>query len=575
MCVYLSSITGVSAQMGIGTTTPDQSAILDLSSTEQGLLPPRLTTTERDLIADPAEGLVIYNTTDKCLQYWNNTTWKCAVGGNGDSSQSSGGMSLNYPYATKLKFKDVISIHGGKTNILLTDQGELYGCGYNLHGIISQTATTGKQPLGVAIHSPRAFKNIPAKVKKIIRASDQSFGFITEENKAYFLGQKHYLMGKYSPYPYKSNPNNGSSYIDIPERVEAVPTVHDMAAHLSFSVLVDDKGDAHYAGSFFGGNSGYNTFEKPTGVTANFRYLRVWIPYSRTVILEGNNGKYYVTAENVDKDYGLPHGSMLAKGLNWIDRYSAPTIVEMSGLPSGIKFKDFQASIGYGNFNVYHAALSEDGDIYTWGGHYYSGTSEIHRADRIKPPYEKVEPTDIVKHSGSSVPADSNLIRKPVKLKKPEGTQKYTDMHIQARDGQDSVYLLDNKVLYRYGSSSSAPMTSAEPNSALNYSSVGNSIMFVEKPFHSSYSADFVNKYQSFRELTALSGISEPQNIIINSFSGSNLFVIDKNSSLWGIGANYDHRLCTGYAATPTTSPKPMLNGNFDKSGLNDNPEPL
>ncbi|MFT5862879.1 MAG: hypothetical protein ACI828_001531 [Flavobacteriales bacterium] len=51
------------AQVGIGTTTPDNSSILDISSTSKGLLMPLLTTFERDNIVLPATGLMIYNST--------------------------------------------------------------------------------------------------------------------------------------------------------------------------------------------------------------------------------------------------------------------------------------------------------------------------------------------------------------------------------------------------------------------------------------------------------------------------------------------------------------------------------
>tara|TARA_B100000809_G_C15135708_1_gene530472 strand:- start:400 stop:1722 length:1323 start_codon:yes stop_codon:yes gene_type:complete len=51
------------AQVGIGTTTPDISSVLDVSSNSKGLLMPRLTTIERDGIEAPATGLMIYNTT--------------------------------------------------------------------------------------------------------------------------------------------------------------------------------------------------------------------------------------------------------------------------------------------------------------------------------------------------------------------------------------------------------------------------------------------------------------------------------------------------------------------------------
>jgi hypothetical protein len=63
------------AQVGIGTTNPHTSSILDLTSTTQGFLVPRLTTTQRDVIASPANGLMIYNTTINCFQYYKSSAW--------------------------------------------------------------------------------------------------------------------------------------------------------------------------------------------------------------------------------------------------------------------------------------------------------------------------------------------------------------------------------------------------------------------------------------------------------------------------------------------------------------------
>jgi hypothetical protein len=65
--VLLSSIS-IYAQVGIGTTTPDASSALDISSTAKGLLMPRLTSTERDNISLPAAGLVIFNTSSNDVQ---------------------------------------------------------------------------------------------------------------------------------------------------------------------------------------------------------------------------------------------------------------------------------------------------------------------------------------------------------------------------------------------------------------------------------------------------------------------------------------------------------------------------
>jgi len=61
--------------VGIG-STPDSSAKLDLSSTSLGFLPPRLTKAQRDSIKNPAEGLMIFNTTSKKLNFFNGEEWQ-------------------------------------------------------------------------------------------------------------------------------------------------------------------------------------------------------------------------------------------------------------------------------------------------------------------------------------------------------------------------------------------------------------------------------------------------------------------------------------------------------------------
>ena len=65
------------AQVGIGVTTANinSSAQLDISSTTKGLLPPRMTTTQRDAISSPASGLVIFNSTTNSLEYKSSTGW--------------------------------------------------------------------------------------------------------------------------------------------------------------------------------------------------------------------------------------------------------------------------------------------------------------------------------------------------------------------------------------------------------------------------------------------------------------------------------------------------------------------
>ncbi len=70
------------AQTGIGTTTPNASAKLDVYSTNKGFLPPRVTlasVSDATTITSPAEGLLVYNLGSSGLQsgyyYWNGANW--------------------------------------------------------------------------------------------------------------------------------------------------------------------------------------------------------------------------------------------------------------------------------------------------------------------------------------------------------------------------------------------------------------------------------------------------------------------------------------------------------------------
>ncbi|MDW7997063.1 MAG: hypothetical protein RMJ46_05220, partial [Bacteroidota bacterium] len=60
--------------VGIGTNAPHSSALLDLESTTQGLLVPRMTQAQRNAIASPATGLIIYQTDNNPGFYYHNGT---------------------------------------------------------------------------------------------------------------------------------------------------------------------------------------------------------------------------------------------------------------------------------------------------------------------------------------------------------------------------------------------------------------------------------------------------------------------------------------------------------------------
>jgi hypothetical protein len=63
-------------EVGIGDVTTYPSAIFVVSSTTRGFLPPRMTTTQINAIASPANGLEVYNTTLNCPCFYNGTSWR-------------------------------------------------------------------------------------------------------------------------------------------------------------------------------------------------------------------------------------------------------------------------------------------------------------------------------------------------------------------------------------------------------------------------------------------------------------------------------------------------------------------
>ena len=65
-----------SGKVGIGTATPDASSLLEIKSTNKGLLIPRMMQAQRNAIASPANGLLIYQTDNTKGFYYFDTKWK-------------------------------------------------------------------------------------------------------------------------------------------------------------------------------------------------------------------------------------------------------------------------------------------------------------------------------------------------------------------------------------------------------------------------------------------------------------------------------------------------------------------
>lgn len=125
-----------SAQTGIGTTTPNASAKLDVFSTNQGFLPPRIALTATNAaspVTSPATGLLVYNTatTNNASNnvapgyyFWNGSAWVAILGNITTSSISGNGTTT-----TLTNFGAEVNVQGGTSYTLAaSDNGKIISC---------------------------------------------------------------------------------------------------------------------------------------------------------------------------------------------------------------------------------------------------------------------------------------------------------------------------------------------------------------------------------------------------------------------------------------------------------------
>jgi len=87
-------------QIGIGTNTPNASAMLDISSTSKGFLTPRMSLLQRQAISSPANGLMVFQENDNAGLYiyfnnkWNKLDTAMWNSSSGNLSFSSGNVGI-------------------------------------------------------------------------------------------------------------------------------------------------------------------------------------------------------------------------------------------------------------------------------------------------------------------------------------------------------------------------------------------------------------------------------------------------------------------------------------------------
>jgi len=125
------------AQVGIGTTTPDASSILDVESTDKGVLIPRLSTAQRNAITNPANGLMIYNTDLNEFQFnygtpaipnWSKISFNGSIkySNTNTAANLNTGAYTNIPIFGSVDWNDDASLYSVAGNVLTINTAGRY-----------------------------------------------------------------------------------------------------------------------------------------------------------------------------------------------------------------------------------------------------------------------------------------------------------------------------------------------------------------------------------------------------------------------------------------------------------------
>jgi hypothetical protein len=131
-------------------TVADTKAALEISSTTKGLLPPRMTQTQRDAISSPPTGLHVYNTTLNELDFFNGTVWgPVSSGGGGVTLTSWSTASPVVPSAASFGTITGSSIFTRRVGDTLEARGTF------IAGTVTGTAMSFAMPTGLSIDSAK------------------------------------------------------------------------------------------------------------------------------------------------------------------------------------------------------------------------------------------------------------------------------------------------------------------------------------------------------------------------------------------------------------------------------------
>lgn len=149
------------SQIGIGTTTPNSSSLLEISAIDKAFVPPRMTNAQMLAISTPLISSIVYNTTYNTLYIYNSLGWRSMQETDNSNliCKKSGGTLTVSPgtyYNFPLNSSNIISINGSTYDVISNGKIKIKENGMYLVGA---QLSVNNMPSGTTAYSLAIFQN--------------------------------------------------------------------------------------------------------------------------------------------------------------------------------------------------------------------------------------------------------------------------------------------------------------------------------------------------------------------------------------------------------------------------------
>jgi len=529
---FLFSSIGLFAQIGVGTISPHPSSILDVESTEKGFLPPRVSSDAS--VSNPAEGLVIYDMSDNCLNVWNNNSWINLCSGSGGNISSSLANLYQEMHGTELRFNQVLTDNSKHRGGGIDENNNIFMWGSQTASNVGAYVITkfnGHVPTNstrLKITSPYWLNHpdINGKAKQFgHRNSGATYYALTTDGIMYGWGQG--INGALGGIFYNA-PN--PVIVPLPSGVLPGTKIKEFGVFISSEnclVILTEEGKAYVKGatatSYGVSVNSYSEIAFPSTVSdPNFKYIDIiqdkdQINGSNVIYLKGSNNNIYATGKNTYFCFGNSN----------VNRDASFNITQ----PASIKKVNFPVGaseiISISKNQYQHMAIDADGKVYAWGLYEYSplGAASDTR-------YFEIDPSTPTVYSNSFL-----YVEEPTLVNLPTGVNKAIDISVHSRYYATGI-VGDNNKSYLIGDLS-------------NYN------------FHYSYGNNVKSHYSQILNFAHIP-------IQKMSLNETHIQVLDVNNQMWWSGRSLSY--VAGGKANATlsgvnkseSSLVPLLGGHFD-----------